>query len=111
MTLREVCGAAWPDLRWYGLRPGDDSAAQKVRADGKTAAQQLLERLRGLVSQGLLRQGPPRRDEVDAQAAHTFFGPEGPAALKAPQPEGDGRRVPHLPGMTRRRRQADSGEG
>lgn len=113
MTLREVCGACWPDLVWYSLNPNGDSAAQRIRADGKTAAQQLLERLQGLVSQGLLREGPPRRDEVDALAAHLFFGPEGPAAIQAPaRAEEDGRRVPHLPGMTRRRRQAaGSGEG
>lgn len=105
ISLRELCGELWPDLRWRGLRRADDSAAERIRGNGKTAADTVLETMMVLVSQGevwLFR----RKDEVDRKAAMAFC-PTSPQQVAIPQEEDshlrDGRRRPYLPGERERR--------
>lgn len=105
ISLRELCGRLWPNLRWYGLRVGDDSAADRVRPFGKTAAAWVLAQMARLAAAGHVR-FVKRPDEVDATAAIAFE-PTRLVLYHDPPvlPERDRRFGPHLPGEPRRRRQ------
>jgi tetratricopeptide (TPR) repeat protein len=95
ICLRELCGEQWPELRWYSLRPSEDNAAQRVRENGKTAAQMMKEAMDILVQQGRVREirWP---QEVDEMAMIAYE----PACL----PPGIGARPDPLLALARARR-------
>jgi hypothetical protein len=104
ISLRELCGRLWPNLRWYGLRVGDDSAVDRVRPFGKTAAAWVLEQMARLAAAGHVR-FVRRPDEVDATAGIAFE-PTRLVLYHDPPvlPDRDRRFGPQLPGEPRRRR-------
>src|SRR5438132_807923 len=72
LSLRELCGALWPDLPWAPSRRGADSATTQMRrwqvsprpgeagnrVQEATAAAWLIERMEALRKSGQVRSGP-----------------------------------------------------
>ena len=69
MSLREVCGDLWPSLRWKPLLSGDDSASERIREGGKTAAQLVHAQMMALAQRGYLSLRLSQHEEIEAQAA------------------------------------------
>jgi hypothetical protein len=72
LSLRAICVALWPRLRWRPLLLEEDSAAEGVLPEGKTRALWTWERLGMLLLKGCVRVAGHDPNEVDELAAVTF---------------------------------------
>ena len=84
ISLRGLCAELWPELRWRPLHDNEDSATERRRADGKTAAEQVRLRMGALAALRCVRV-TRRRDEVDDLAAEAYELLDRPSAHSFPQ--------------------------
>ena len=95
ISLKEICGALWPQLPWYAGRPSELAATNAP--PGYSAAPEALVRM---MMDRLVAAGEaveiPRPDEVDELARHGWTRPGDVPQLESPPPSTstDGRRQP-----------------
>lgn len=86
LSLKELSHEIWGDLPWRAAVPGGDSATERLRTwqvalrrgaignrvETLSAAAWLSDRMQDLVTKGLVRFGPLRRDEPDREAQVSY---------------------------------------
>ena len=72
LSLRELCMALWPSLRWKPLYPDEDSASERVREDGKTAAELVHAQMMALYHRGSVSLSLSPHEKIEAQAALVY---------------------------------------
>ena len=72
MSLRELCVALWPSLRWKPLFPDEDSASERVREGGKTAAELVHAQMMALYHRGSVSLSLSPHEKIEAQAAIVY---------------------------------------